>query len=217
MDKKNLVGVSALLLTATLSGCSQVHFGRDAITIGAKKTESKKKEAVKKQSSQKKVVPKKKTASAKKTTKKVKKNKKVKKTKKVVKTNWNKAKTNKLQIAVNKWSRAAGKRYRFYDGIHLLKTKKGATYPTVFTQNNFILNKKTIKLGYSPLGKNKYQYNVVAIANADFKTWHNTYLFCLKNNKLIILLDQSKKGGSIIVKKVKDPVLNKDFEKVYQQ
>jgi hypothetical protein len=47
MDKKILVGVSALLLTATLSGCSQVHFGRDAITIGAKKTESKKKEAVK--------------------------------------------------------------------------------------------------------------------------------------------------------------------------
>lgn len=217
MDKKILVGVSALLLTATSSGCSQVHFGRDAITIGAKKTESKKKEAVKKQSSQKKVVPKKKTASAKKTTKKVKKNKKVKKTKKAVKTNWNKAKTNKLQIAVNKWSRAAGQRYRFYDGIHLLKTKKGATYPTVFTQNNFILNKKTIKLGYSPLGKNKYQYNVVAIANADFKTWHNTYLFCLKNNKPIILLDQSKKGGSVIVKKVKDSVLNKDFEKVYQQ
>lgn len=48
MDKKILVGVSALLLTATLSGCSQVHFGRDAITIGAKKTESKKKRSSKK-------------------------------------------------------------------------------------------------------------------------------------------------------------------------
>ena len=208
--------MSALLLTATLSGCSQVHSGRDAITIGAKKTESKKKEAVKKQSSQKKIVPKKKTESAKKTTKKVKKNKKVKKTKKTVKTNWNKAKTNKLQIAVNKWSRAAGQRYRFYDGIHLLKTKKGATYPTVFTQNNFILNKKTIKLGYSSLGKNKYQYNVVAIANADFKTWHNTYLFCLKKDKPIILLDQSKNTNPIVVQVVNDKVLNKKFKQIVE-
>ncbi len=147
MDKKILVGVSALLLTATLSGCSQVHFGRDAITIGAKKTESKKKEAVKKQFSQKKIVPKKKTESAKKTTKKVKKNKKVKKTKKTVKTNWNKAKTNKLQIAVNKWSRAAGQTYRFYDGIHPLKTKKGDTYPQAFKQARFVLKKKPIKIG----------------------------------------------------------------------
>lgn len=206
-----------MLLTSTLSGCSQVHFGRDAITIGSKKAKTQKKEQSKKQSSQKRVILKK-TVSKKKAklARKASKNKSKKKTKKVVKTNWNKTKTNKLQVAVNKWSRATGQKYRFYDGTHPLKTKRGVTYPTVFTQNNFVLNKKTIKLGYSPLGKNKYQYNVVAIANTNFKTWHNTYLFCLKDNHPVILLDQSKKGGSVMVKKVKDAVLNKNFKQIYQ-
>lgn len=45
MDKKILVGVTALLFGVTLTGC-QVHFDRDAVTFG--KVESKKKKVTKK-------------------------------------------------------------------------------------------------------------------------------------------------------------------------
>lgn len=100
MNKKILLGLSAIMLATTLTGCSQVHFGRDAVTIGTEKkakpkVEHKKDQVAKKQkaasSSSKK--------SVKKTTKKVEKtkdkkakdkNKKKKsksKTKKIVKTN----------------------------------------------------------------------------------------------------------------------------------
>lgn len=226
MNKKLLLGLSAIMLTATLFGCSQVHFGRDAVTIGTekkakpkvehKKDQSTKKESATTSSSKK---------SVKKTTKKVEKtkdkkakdkNKKKKsksKTKKVVKTNWNKAKTKKTASC----SKLSGQTYRFYDGIHPLKTKKGDTYPQAFKQARFVLKKKPIKIGWSPLGKNKYQYNVVAIANDDFKSWHNTYLFCLKKNKPVILLDQSKKGGVVVVKQVNDATLIKGFKKAYQK
>ena len=98
-----------------------------------------------------------------------------------------------------------------------MKTKKGDTYLQAFKQARFVLKKKQIKIGWSPLGKNKYQYNVVAIANDNFKSWHNTYLFCLKKNKPVILLDQSKKGAVVVVKTVKDTTLIKGFEKAYQK
>lgn len=135
----------------------------------------------KKQSSVKKAVPKKKEVKKPKKIKpkksnKVKKSKKVSKPKKkVVKVApWNQNKNKKLQKAVNKWGAKASQVYRYYDGAHSLKTKKGPIYPDIFKQSKFVLNKKTIQIGYSPLGKDKYQYNVVAIANDDFKSWHNT-------------------------------------------
>lgn len=138
MNKKLLLGLSAIMLTATLFGCSQVHFGRDAVTIGTEK----------------KAKP--------------------------------KVEHKKDQVA---------------------KKQKAASSSS----------KKPIKIGWSPLGKNKYQYNVVAIANDDFKSWHNTYLFCLKKNKPVILLDQSKKSGVVVVKNVKDATLLQGFEKAYKK
>ena len=223
MNKRILLGLSAIMLTATLSGCSQVHFGRDTVTIGSVKKA--KPEVKHKTTKNQSAVSSSSKKPVKKTTKKVEKtkvkdeNKKKSKpkTKKVVKTNWNEAKNKKLQAAVNKWSRPSGQTYRFYDGIHPLKTKKGDTYPQAFKQARFVLKKKQIKIGWSPLGKNKYQYNVVAIANDNFKSWHNTYLFCLKKNKPVILLDQSKKGAVVVVKTVKDTTLIKGFEKAYQK
>ncbi|WP_308557509.1 DUF4767 domain-containing protein [uncultured Lactobacillus sp.] len=135
MNKKLLLCLSTVALVTTLTGCSQVHFGRDAITIG---TEKKTKPKVKPKQKNDQVAKKKKAATSsskkpvKKTTKKVKKTKEKKpKTKKVVRTNWNTAKTKKLQAAVNKWSKPTGQIYRFYDGIHSIKTKKGYTYPQV--------------------------------------------------------------------------------------
>ena len=60
----------------------------------------------------------------------------------------------------------------------------------------------------------KDDYNVLAIANDDFKSWHNTYLFCLKSDKPVILLDQSRNGNPIVVKVVKDTSLNKIFSQL---
>lgn len=211
MNKKILVGVTALLFGVTLTGC-QVHFGRNAVTFG--KVEPKKKKVA-----QKKVIKpkeaKKRVSNKTKIHKKIdKKPKKVKKVKSVNK--WNLAKNRKLQAIVNNWSKKSGQQYVFYHK-KVLKTKKGATYPLVFGKRKFILNKKSINIGYSPVGKNKYQYNVVAIANDDFKNWHNTYLFCLKKDKPIILLDQSKNTDPIMVKVVNDKVLNKEFKQLVDQ
>ncbi|MES5185104.1 hypothetical protein [Lactobacillus crispatus] len=42
MNRKILIGLAAITLVTTLTGCSQVYFGKDAVTIGevkkAKKT-----------------------------------------------------------------------------------------------------------------------------------------------------------------------------------
>ncbi|ANZ55255.1 DUF4767 domain-containing protein [Lactobacillus helveticus] len=130
---------------------------------------------------------------------------------------WDIKKTQKLQKAVNQWGKAIGQSYRFYDGKRTLKTKNGPTYPDVLKKNRFLLNKKIIKIGYSLLGKNDYQYNVVAIANENFKSWHNTYLFCLMKDKPVILLDQSKNANPVMVKVVKGKKLNKDFSKIYTE
>lgn len=218
MNKKFLLVLPVIILAANLTGCSQVHFGRDAVTIGMeKKPKSKIKQKNNQTAEKKKAATSSNKKIVKKVAKKVEKTKEKKpKAKKVVKTNWNTIKTRKLQAAVNKWSKPTGQVYRLYDGIHPIKTKKGYIYPQAFKETTFVLNKKTIKIGWSPLGKNKYKYNVVAIANDNFKSWHNTYLFCLKNNKPVILLDQSEKGGSIIVKTVKDTTLINGFKKVYQ-
>lgn len=197
----------------TLTGCSQIHFGKDAVTIGNVKKEKSTKAKIKKaQSSSKKTAPKKKKVVKKKATK-----KKVKVPKKKIVSKWDIKKTQKLQKAVNQWGKAIGQSYRFYDGKRTLKTKNGPTYPDVLKKNRFLLNKKIIKVGYSPLGKNDYQYNVVAIANENFKSWHNTYLFCLMKDKPVILLDQSKNANPVMVKVVKGKKLNKDFSKIYTE
>lgn len=225
MNKKLLLGLSAIMLTATLFGCSQVHFGRDAVTIGTEKKAKPKVEHKKDQSTKKESAA---TSSSKKSVKKT--TKKVEKTKDKKVKDKNKKKKSKsktkrqLKLTGIKpklknasCSKSSGQTYRFYDGIHPLKTKKGDTYPQAFKQARFVLKKKPIKIGWSPLGKNKYQYNVVAIANDDFKSWHNTYLFCLKKNKPVILLDQSKKSGVVVVKQVNDATLIKGFKKAYQK
>lgn len=34
MNRKILIGLAAITLATTLTGCSQVYFGKDAVTIG---------------------------------------------------------------------------------------------------------------------------------------------------------------------------------------
>lgn len=72
MNKKLLLGFSAIMLTATLFGCSQVHFGRDAVTIGTEKKAKPKVEHKKDQSTKKESAA---TSSSKKSVKKVEKTK----------------------------------------------------------------------------------------------------------------------------------------------
>ena len=146
MNRKIFVGIAAVTLAVTLTGCSQVHFGKDAVTIGE-----------------------------------------VKQNKKTV--NVKKAKSAKVQSSSSK----------------KIKPKKDS-------KKKIKENKKNRT--NSPTGKAKYDYNVLAIANDDFKSWHNTYLFCLKSDKPVILLDQSRNGNPIVVKVVKDTSLNKIFSQL---
>lgn len=191
--KKIWTGIAIVLVTNLLAGCSQIHFSKDAITIGDEQ-----KNVLKKNKKKKVVHP------------------KIEKKKTKVKSVWNKTKYQELQKIVNNWGRVKKQHYHFYDGVHFLKTKAGVTYPKAFDQNDFVLNKEKIKIGWSPEGKNTYQYNVVAIANDNFETWHNTYLFCLRKNKPIILLDQSKRNKLVLVKRVNDPTLNKAFKQILE-
>ncbi len=41
MNRKIFVGIAAVTLAVTLTGCSQVHFGKDAVTIGEVKQNKK--------------------------------------------------------------------------------------------------------------------------------------------------------------------------------
>ena len=50
MNKKILVGISMLFLMTTLTGCSQIHFGKDAVTIGNVKKEKSTKAKIKRHS-----------------------------------------------------------------------------------------------------------------------------------------------------------------------
>lgn len=191
--KKIWTCIAIVLVTNFLAGCSQIHFDKDAITIG-----NEQKNVLKKNKKKKVVHP------------------KIEKKKPKVKSVWNKTKYQELQKIVNNWGRVKKQPYHFYDGVHSLKTKAGVTYPKAFDQNDFVLNKEKIKIGWSPEGKNTYQYNVVAIANDNFETWHNTYLFCLRKNKPIILLDQSKRNKLVLVKRVNDCTLNKAFKQILE-
>lgn len=203
MNKKFLVGVGMLFLMTVATGCSQVHFGKDAVTIGKQERATSAVKVKKTLSHDKKIRQKKVT--------------KKKIPKKVVAAKWDVQKTQKLKRAINQWEKQMGQTYHFYTGKSAVKTKNGPIYPNALKQHKFLLNKKVINIGYSPLGKAKYQYNVVAIANDNFKTWHNTYLFCLVKGKTVILLDQSKDSSPVMVKLVKDKKLNEVFSKIYNE
>lgn len=120
MNKKLLLGLSAIMLTATLFGCSQVHFGRDAVTIGTEKKAKPKVEHKKDQSTKKESAA---TSSSKKSVKKT--TKKVEKTKDKNKKKKSKSKTKrqlkltgiKPKLKNASCSKSSGQTYRFYDGI----------------------------------------------------------------------------------------------------
>ncbi len=234
MKKRMLVGITALLVTTLLAGCSNIKFDKDGIRFGssskveekaAKKSSSKssssstaktvKKAAVKPS----KIKDKKKSKTSpepKKTKKKKKVVKKVNSKKKKVATLWTGKKDQQLSSFVASWSQNLQQQYQKYDGQNSLKAINGLSYPDVFTQRSFTLNNRNIELRWSPKGKNIAQYNVVAIYNDNFKdkNWHLTYLFCLHNKKPIVLLEQGYNTNPIIVTVAKDSVLKNGFAKI---
>lgn len=233
MKKRMLVGITALLLTTLLTGCSNIKFDKDGIRFGSSKVEEK---AAKKSSSRSsssstaktvkkaavkpskiKDEKKSKTSSNLKKTKKKKKTvKKVNSKKKKSAASWTSQKDKQLSNFVAGWSQNLQQQYQKYDGQNSLKAINGLVYPDVFTQRGFTLNNRNIELRWSPKGKNIAQYNVVAIYNDNFKdkNWHLTYLFCLHNKKPIVLLEQGHNTNPIIVTVAKDSVLKDGFAKI---
>ena len=134
--------------------------------------------------------------------------------------NWNQKKDKKLTKLVKKWSEAASQSYRKYDGYKPIKTVGGVTYPEAFSTKKFSIdNHNNISLGWSPDGKNKYEYNVVAIYNQNVNNmgWHNTYLFCLHKGKPIVLMDSTHNVAVIPLTVNTDQTLNDGFQKIVQE
>ncbi|TGY17718.1 DUF4767 domain-containing protein [Lactobacillus intestinalis] len=231
MKKRMLVGITALLLTTLLTGCSNIKFDKDGIRFGSSsKVEEK---AAKKSSSRSsssstaktikkapvkpsKIKDKKKSKTSSKPKKKKKVVKKVNSKKKKSTASWTSQKDQQLNNFVASWSQNLQQQYQKYDGQNSLKAINGLSYPDVFTQRSFTLNNRNIELRWSPKGKNIAQYNVVAIYNDNFKdkNWHLTYLFCLHNKKPVVLLEQGHNTNPIIVTVAKDSVLKNSFAKI---
>ncbi|QNQ82408.1 DUF4767 domain-containing protein [Lactobacillus sp. PV037] len=134
--------------------------------------------------------------------------------------NWNQKKDKELAKFVKKWSQAASQSYRQYNGHDSIKTVGGVTYPEAFSSKKFsIENHDNISLGWSPDGKDKYEYNVVAIYNQNVNNmgWHNTYLFCLHKGKPVVLLDSTHNVAVIPLTINTDQTLNDGFQKIVQE
>ncbi|RVU69859.1 MULTISPECIES: DUF4767 domain-containing protein [Lactobacillus] len=62
----------------------------------------------------------------------------------------------------------------------------------------------------------KFDYHVVSIFNynGDFAEEHITYLFCVYDNKPIVLVDQTTNGDYIAVKETANKDVKKGFAKI---
>ena len=136
------------------------------------------------------------------------------------KTLWSKSKSKQLRKVVKEWSSAADQTYREYTGHGSIKTVGGVTYPEAFGHKKFSIdNHQSIDIGWSPEGKNKYEYNVVAIYNRNVKSngWHTTYLFCLHKGKPVVLVDSTTNVEVIPLTVNTDENLNEGFAKIINE
>lgn len=147
-------------------------------------------------------------------------NKKSSTTSKKTKNIWSKLKSKQLQKVVKEWSSAADQTYREYTGHGSIKTFGGVTYPEAFSHKKFSIdNHQSIKIGWSPEGENKYEYNVVAIYNRNVEDngWHTTYLFCLHNGEPVVLVDSTTNVEVIPLTVNMDENLNEGFAKIVKE
>lgn len=106
-----------------------------------------------------------------------------------------------------------------YDGKHALKVSGGRLYPDTFKNDSFYLNGQKISIGWSPQGEHKYDYDVMSIYNHDIDNQgrHETFLFCIHDNKPIALVDTTRDGNHINLVVSKDKALNDNFNQVMAQ
>lgn len=202
--KKVIFFTSAILISLGLTGCSQKASSSTNSTSST-------------QSSKKSNVQAKKVTQAPTTNKT---SKKSSKTTKKSKTSWSKSKSEQLRKVVKQWSSAADQTYREYTGHGSIKTFGGVTYPEAFSHKKFSIdNHQSIEIGWSPEGKDKYEYNVVAIYNRNVETngWHTTYLFCLHKGKPVVLVDSTTNVEVIPLTINMDENLNEGFAKIVNE
>lgn len=106
-----------------------------------------------------------------------------------------------------------------YDGKHALKISGGRLYPATLKKDSFYLDGQKISIGWSPQGEHKYDYDVMSIYNHDIDNQgrHETYLFCIHDNKPVVLVDTTKEGSRINLAISKDKALNDNFNQVMAQ
>lgn len=203
--KKLIFFTSTILISLGLTGCSQ---NASSSTTSTSSSQSTKKSTN--------VQAKKVTQAP--TTKKT--SEKSTKSTKKSKTPWTKTKAKQLKQVVKEWSSAADQTYREYTGHGSIKTFGGVTYPEAFSHKKFSIdNHQSIEIGWSPEGKNKYEYNVVAIYNRNVETngWHTTYLFCLHKGKPVVLVDSTTNVEVIPLTVNMDENLNEGFAKIVNE
>lgn len=202
--KKLIFFTSAILISLGLTGCSQKASSSTNTTSSS-------------QSSKKSNVQAKKVTQAPTTNKT---SEKSSKTTRKSKTLWSKSKSEQLRKVVKQWSSAADQTYREYTGHGSIKTFGGVTYPEAFSHKKFSIdNHQSIEIGWSPEGKDKYEYNVVAIYNRNVETngWHTTYLFCLHKGKPVVLVDSTTNVEVIPLTVNMDENLNEGFAKIVNE
>lgn len=190
MKKIYLLGVLTLAVAGFSTGCS-VHISKDGNNLEINKSS---KQAAKK---------------ATQTSKKV-----VKNTPK-----WDDRKATTLDERMQDYAKQKKISFTKYDGKHTLKISGGRIYPDTLKNDSFYLNGKKISIGWSPQGEHKYDYDVMSIYNHDFDNSgrHETYLFCIHDNKPTVLVDTTKDGKRINLVESTDKTINNNFDQVMAQ
>ena len=128
---------------------------------------------------------------------------------------WDKKRDTSLNQAMQKYAQEKKIKLTKYDGQHDLRIANARLYPETFKKDNFYFEGKKISIGWSPQGEHKYDYYVMSIYNHDGTNGsHETYLFCLHENKPIILMDTTKVGKTINLVRSNDKELNNNFTQI---
>lgn len=132
---------------------------------------------------------------------------------------WDNHKAETLDQGMQSYAKQEKISFTKYDGEHTLKVSGGRIYPDTLKNDNFYLNNKKISIGWSPQGEHKYDYDVMSIYNHDLDDQgrHETYLFCMHDNKPIVLEDTTKDGKNINLIESTNKTINNNFNQVMAQ
>lgn len=123
-----------------------------------------------------------------------------------------KEQSQKLDRAMKDYGQKNNEHYQKYAHQKLV-LKNGRIYPDIFKKANFFLNDKKISIGWDPYGKHHYDYEVLAMYNANLSgNNHKTFLFCRHDKKPIVLIDSDQSNSkNINLKQSPDKGLDSEF------